>query len=239
MDIPLIPLVYFVFLTLASITAIVGAHAETPIHAEANFYTRTAGGKPVACGIEFSAIYRDHTYSQGRHAAVVGSVTLMRAGAALAAMLKIRGADETQEGTTPFFVASGFVSTGANVLHPQNSQRCEDQLGLCGVYDSTNTALVMEAILSGPQFLVGFNRRTSCMPIYRAHITLLSGLRGFDLPALGIPTEEELLAAYCHRACRTSPSSSLYRSSAMRPLRRKADVSPRRRVWRDCRHSHI
>ena len=31
---------------------------------------------------------------------------------------------------------------------------------------------------------------------------LLSGLRGLDLPALGIPTEDELVAAYCHRAGR-------------------------------------
>jgi aminoglycoside phosphotransferase (APT) family kinase protein len=35
-----------------------------------------------------------------------------------------------------------------------------------------------------------------------ARMTLLSGLRGLDLPALGIPTEEELVAAYCHRASR-------------------------------------
>jgi aminoglycoside phosphotransferase (APT) family kinase protein len=35
-----------------------------------------------------------------------------------------------------------------------------------------------------------------------AHMTLLSGLRGLDLPALGIPAEEELVAAYCHRAGR-------------------------------------
>ena len=35
-----------------------------------------------------------------------------------------------------------------------------------------------------------------------ARMTLLSGLRGLDLPALGIPTEEELVAAYCHRAGR-------------------------------------
>jgi len=35
-----------------------------------------------------------------------------------------------------------------------------------------------------------------------ARMSLLSGLRGLDLPALGIPTEEELVAAYCHRAGR-------------------------------------
>ncbi len=35
-----------------------------------------------------------------------------------------------------------------------------------------------------------------------AQASLLSGLRGLDLPALGIPTEEELVAAYCHRAGR-------------------------------------
>lgn len=35
-----------------------------------------------------------------------------------------------------------------------------------------------------------------------AQTSLLSGLRGLDLPALGIPTEEELVAAYCHRAGR-------------------------------------
>jgi aminoglycoside phosphotransferase (APT) family kinase protein len=37
-----------------------------------------------------------------------------------------------------------------------------------------------------------------------ARASLLSGLRGLDLPALGIPTEEELVAAYCHRAGRES-----------------------------------
>jgi len=37
-----------------------------------------------------------------------------------------------------------------------------------------------------------------------AHMTLLSGLRGLDLPALGIPTEDELVATYCHRAGRDS-----------------------------------
>ncbi len=37
-----------------------------------------------------------------------------------------------------------------------------------------------------------------------SHMTLLSGLRGLDLPALGIPTEEELVAAYCNRAGRDS-----------------------------------
>jgi aminoglycoside phosphotransferase (APT) family kinase protein len=35
-----------------------------------------------------------------------------------------------------------------------------------------------------------------------AQTALLSGLRGLDLPALGIPTEQELVAAYCHRAGR-------------------------------------
>jgi aminoglycoside phosphotransferase (APT) family kinase protein len=35
-----------------------------------------------------------------------------------------------------------------------------------------------------------------------AQTSLLSGLRGLDLPALGIPTEKELVAAYCHRAGR-------------------------------------
>ncbi len=33
-----------------------------------------------------------------------------------------------------------------------------------------------------------------------ARMSLLSGLRGLDLPALGIPSEKELVAAYCHRA---------------------------------------
>ena len=37
-----------------------------------------------------------------------------------------------------------------------------------------------------------------------ASMTLLNGLRGLDLPAHGIPTEEELVAAYCHRAGRDS-----------------------------------
>ncbi len=37
-----------------------------------------------------------------------------------------------------------------------------------------------------------------------AGIPFLSGLRGLDLPALGIPTEDELVAAYCHRAGRES-----------------------------------
>jgi aminoglycoside phosphotransferase (APT) family kinase protein len=37
-----------------------------------------------------------------------------------------------------------------------------------------------------------------------AGTTLLSGLRGLDLPALGIPAEDELVAAYCHRAGRDS-----------------------------------
>lgn len=37
-----------------------------------------------------------------------------------------------------------------------------------------------------------------------AQTALLSGLRGLDLPALGIPTEEELVAIYCHRAGRDS-----------------------------------
>ncbi len=35
-----------------------------------------------------------------------------------------------------------------------------------------------------------------------ASMTLLSGLRGLDLPALGIPTEDELVAIYCKRAGR-------------------------------------
>ena len=35
-----------------------------------------------------------------------------------------------------------------------------------------------------------------------ASMTLLSGLRGLDLPALGIPTEDELVATYCNRAGR-------------------------------------
>jgi aminoglycoside phosphotransferase (APT) family kinase protein len=35
-----------------------------------------------------------------------------------------------------------------------------------------------------------------------AKMSLLSGLGGLDLPALGIPTEEELVAAYCHRVGR-------------------------------------
>lgn len=37
-----------------------------------------------------------------------------------------------------------------------------------------------------------------------ANVPFLSGLRGLDLPALGIPTEEETVAAYCHRAGRES-----------------------------------
>ncbi len=37
-----------------------------------------------------------------------------------------------------------------------------------------------------------------------AHVPFLSGLRGLDLPALGIPSEEETVAAYCHRAGRES-----------------------------------
>ena len=35
-----------------------------------------------------------------------------------------------------------------------------------------------------------------------ASMTLLCGLRGLDLPALGIPTEQELVSMYCHRAGR-------------------------------------
>ena len=35
-----------------------------------------------------------------------------------------------------------------------------------------------------------------------ANAALLSGLRGLDLTAIGIPAEEELVAAYCHRAGR-------------------------------------
>lgn len=35
-----------------------------------------------------------------------------------------------------------------------------------------------------------------------ANVPFLSGLRGLDLPALGIPSEAEMIAAYCHRAGR-------------------------------------
>ncbi len=35
-----------------------------------------------------------------------------------------------------------------------------------------------------------------------ANVPFLNGLRGLDLPALGIPTEEETVAAYCRRAGR-------------------------------------
>lgn len=35
-----------------------------------------------------------------------------------------------------------------------------------------------------------------------ANVPFLSGLRGLDLPALGIPTEEETVATYCHRTGR-------------------------------------
>ncbi len=35
-----------------------------------------------------------------------------------------------------------------------------------------------------------------------SNVPFLSGLRGLDLPALGIPTEDEIVSAYCHRAGR-------------------------------------
>lgn len=37
-----------------------------------------------------------------------------------------------------------------------------------------------------------------------ANLPVLGGLGGLDLPALGIPTETEMVAAYCHRAGRES-----------------------------------
>jgi aminoglycoside phosphotransferase (APT) family kinase protein len=37
-----------------------------------------------------------------------------------------------------------------------------------------------------------------------ANTQILSGLRGLDLPALGIPSESELVSMYCHRAGRDS-----------------------------------
>ncbi len=44
-----------------------------------------------------------------------------------------------------------------------------------------------------------------------ANVPFLSGLRGLDLPALGIPSEDETIAAYCHRAGReTAPDLTFF-----------------------------
>lgn len=141
------------------LSAAVPACAEEYGVRQTEFYSQSAGGKPRACAVEFTYVFKDQTYSPG-YVAVHGQVVFVGYPQKFFAMLKFGGADfkgGLTKPTTPFPIANASLRVGGKVI-PFNRQECEakDQT-YCGGVGFDPAVQVLEN-LETPGSKLLFNR---------------------------------------------------------------------------------
>ncbi|PWT81155.1 MAG: hypothetical protein C5B58_10265 [Acidobacteria bacterium] len=131
---------------IACLVSSVGATAcaDEVVETGTTFFVQTRGGQPAVCGLEYQIAFRDRTNRQGALAAIYGSLAWTSApDNMMALILKVGGVDfdqQTQKPVAKFPVIRGFLAFDGKPVTPMLSDRCEDRVEFCGVYDP-NTAV--------------------------------------------------------------------------------------------------
>lgn len=126
----------------------------------------TAGGKLIACSLEFSMAFRDNVYRQGKVSAVTGSINLWKRDNGLFSSYKLVGADIDTGKAMVFQVATAQLYSAPTALAEVATKvPCEDDRHYCaGARAEAFLEVLMSALNTG--FIrLSFNRKPDGMDV--------------------------------------------------------------------------
>ncbi len=125
----------------------------------------TAGGKLLACSLEFSVTFRDQVYKRGAVAAVTGSINLWDKETSLYSSFKLVGADFDGKAFAPFKVNTASLFDPSGNPEKAKTFMCEDERNYCAGMSADVFLNVANAIAQNGVIRMGFNRSPSGMDV--------------------------------------------------------------------------
>lgn len=126
---------------------------------ELNAREITAGGKLIACSLEFTAAFRDHVYKKGSIAGVTGSINLWHQNSRLYTSFKLVGVDLSNVPPDRFKVASASLFGPGNTAYKATTIDCEISSAYCAAMSPDAFLGTMTGIAELGTIRMAYNRK--------------------------------------------------------------------------------